>query len=77
MFGCRNLFFRVCSLLQLNITPVIVIEGEPPDLKQEVMKKRIAVQYHARAEYYDVRQNVRKMRRKHFTSDHREVQLQN
>jgi len=69
---CRNLFFRVCNLLQLDITPVIVVEGDPPDLKQEVMKKRVAVQYPPRGRGTSAGQKVR---RKNFTADHREVQF--
>jgi len=65
----------VSSLLQLNITPVIVIEGQPPDLKQEVMKKRAALQFPPRAKCAGLRQNVHKMRRTKFTADHREVQF--
>lgn len=75
LFRCRNLFFRVCSLLQLNITPVIVVEGEPPDLKQEVMKKRAAMQYPSRGMYINGAKS--KLRRKNFTADHREVQVWN
>jgi len=70
--SCRNLFFRVSSLLQLNITPVIVVEGEPPDLKQMVMRKRAAVQYPTRAISNGV-QHLPKMQRRNLTADHREV----
>jgi len=49
-----------------------VVEGEPPDLKQEVMKKRAAVQYPPRGRCTGAGQKVR---RRNFTADHREVQL--
>jgi len=52
-----------------------VIEGEPPDLKQQVMKKRAAVQYPSRGIPNGARQHEQKMRRRNFTADHKEVVL--
>jgi flap endonuclease GEN len=42
-FSCRNLFFRISSLLQLGVKLVFVIEGEAPELKHEEMSKRLQV----------------------------------
>ena len=36
----RNLFFRTASLLENGIDPVYVLEGQAPELKAQVMKKR-------------------------------------
>lgn len=53
-----------------------MIEGEPPDLKQQVMKKRIAQQYPPRGVPHNgVRHNAQKVRRRNFTADHKEVQI--
>lgn len=41
----RNLFFRVLYLRRLGVKLIFVTEGEPPDLKQEVMKKRAMNKY--------------------------------
>lgn len=65
----RNLFFRVSSLLQLDIIPVIVVEGVAPDLKQEVMRKRLAAQNGPSHNAI----SSRKLTRKNFMSVHREV----
>ena len=36
----RNLFFRISHLLQIGVHPLFVLEGNHPELKQEVMAKR-------------------------------------
>ncbi|KAK3101091.1 hypothetical protein FSP39_000861 [Pinctada imbricata] len=41
----RNLFFRISHLLQIGMHPLFVIEGNPPELKQEVMAKRQRIRY--------------------------------
>lgn len=41
----RNIFFRVLYLRRLGVKLIFVTEGEPPDLKQDTMKKRAAAQY--------------------------------
>ena len=41
----RNIFFRVLYLRRLGVKLIFVTEGEPPDLKQETMKKRAFAQY--------------------------------
>lgn len=33
----RNLFFRVASLISLNIQPIFVLDGDAPDLKKETL----------------------------------------
>ena len=41
----RNCFFRISHLLQIGVHPLYVIEGNPPELKQEVMAKRQQIRY--------------------------------
>lgn len=41
----RNLFFRVCYLLQNDIIPIFVLEGETPTLKYDVIAKRNEMQF--------------------------------
>ncbi|XP_003787457.1 flap endonuclease GEN homolog 1 [Otolemur garnettii] len=41
----RNLFFRISYLMQMNVKLVFVMEGEPPKLKADVMKKRNEIRY--------------------------------
>ena len=36
----RNLFFRVASMVNLNIKPVFVLDGNAPDLKKETLEAR-------------------------------------
>ena len=36
----RNLFFRVASLISLNITPIFVLDGDAPDLKKGTLIAR-------------------------------------
>ena len=36
----RTTFFRISKLLQAGITPVMVFEGYPPQLKRETINKR-------------------------------------
>lgn len=40
-FSFRNLFFRVNHLLQLGIGLVFVIDGCPPKLKMDTIRKRL------------------------------------
>lgn len=39
----RNLFFRTSNLLLIGAIPIFVLEGEAPQLKQAIIKKRINV----------------------------------
>ncbi|XP_066931859.1 flap endonuclease GEN homolog 1-like isoform X2 [Clytia hemisphaerica] len=41
----RNLFFRVLYLRRLGVKLIFVTEGDPPDLKQETMRRRAVAQY--------------------------------
>ena len=41
----RNLFFRILFLRRLGVKIIFVTEGEPPDLKQAVMKERAMKKY--------------------------------
>ncbi|XP_050673323.1 flap endonuclease GEN isoform X6 [Leptidea sinapis] len=45
----RNLFFRTVYLLLADITPVFVLEGDAPELKQDVMASRNAIQFRGAA----------------------------
>lgn len=36
----RTLFFRTCTLLMMNVTPIFILEGEAPALKLDAMKQR-------------------------------------
>ncbi|XP_047534566.1 flap endonuclease GEN [Vanessa atalanta] len=45
----RNLFFRTVYLLLADISPVFVLEGEAPELKQDVMAARNAIQFRGAA----------------------------
>lgn len=36
----RNLFFRVASLISLNVQPIFVLDGDAPDLKKETLIAR-------------------------------------
>jgi len=63
----------VSSLLQLDIIPVIVVEGVPPDLKQDVMRKRLAAQG-GRSCYRASATSPKKLTRKNFSSVNREVE---
>ncbi|XP_002741315.1 flap endonuclease GEN homolog 1-like [Saccoglossus kowalevskii] len=40
----RNLFYRVVNLSRLNIQPVFVIDGDPPELKSNELVKRAHIQ---------------------------------
>ncbi|ESO10089.1 hypothetical protein HELRODRAFT_167939 [Helobdella robusta] len=57
----RHLFFRVIHLLQIGIIPLIVIEGIPPNLKQQVMKNRLGQP-----------DKIGSIKRSHFNALHRE-----
>jgi hypothetical protein len=59
-------------LLQLDIIPVIVIEGTPPDLKQDVMRKRLAAQGGRAFRTANVTSS-KKLTRNNFSSVNREV----
>lgn len=41
----RNMFFRILFLRRLGVKLIFVTEGDPPDLKQNVMKKRAMNKY--------------------------------
>lgn len=41
----RNLFFRISYLLQNEIIPIFVLEGETPILKYDVVAKRNEIQF--------------------------------
>ena len=67
----RNLFFRVHKLLQLDILPIFVLEGDPPPLKFETMMKRAYG-----LAYKSGSAPPKKMGRSHFKSKLREVGAQ-
>lgn len=41
----RNLYFRTCYLLLINVTPVFVLEGKAPELKYDTIAERNAIQF--------------------------------
>ncbi|XP_066148801.1 flap endonuclease GEN [Euwallacea fornicatus] len=41
----RNLYFRTCYLLLMNVSPVFVLEGKAPELKYDTISARNAVQF--------------------------------
>lgn len=45
LFFHRNLFFRISYLLQNEIIPIFVLEGETPTLKYNVVAKRNEMQF--------------------------------
>ncbi|XP_010605754.1 flap endonuclease GEN homolog 1 isoform X1 [Fukomys damarensis] len=63
----RNLFFRVSYLMQMDIKLVFVMEGEPPNLKADVMNKRNHMRYGASGKTWS-----QKTGRSHFKSVLRE-----
>ena len=36
----RNLFFRIAAMVNLNIKPIFVLDGNAPDLKKETLEAR-------------------------------------
>ncbi|KFO22230.1 Flap endonuclease GEN like protein 1 [Fukomys damarensis] len=66
----RNLFFRVSYLMQMDIKLVFVMEGEPPNLKADVMNKRNHMRYGASGKTWS-----QKTGRSHFKSVLREPQV--
>nr|CAI5827258.1 unnamed protein product [Callosobruchus analis] len=41
----RNLYFRTCYLLLMEVTPVFVLEGKAPELKYDTIATRNVVQF--------------------------------
>ncbi|XP_066257695.1 flap endonuclease GEN [Euwallacea similis] len=41
----RNLYFRTCYLLLMDVSPVFVLEGKAPELKYDTISARNAVQF--------------------------------
>lgn len=49
LLGFRNLFFRTVYLLLSDVNPIFVLEGDAPELKQDVMAARNAIQFRGAA----------------------------
>lgn len=41
----RNLYFRTCYLLLMDVQPVFVLEGKAPELKYDTITARNAAQF--------------------------------
>ncbi|KAB0790873.1 hypothetical protein PPYR_14960 [Photinus pyralis] len=41
----RNLYFRTCFLLLMQVSPIFVLEGKPPELKHDTIAARNATQF--------------------------------
>ncbi|KAJ8048280.1 Flap endonuclease GEN-like 1 [Holothuria leucospilota] len=62
----RNLFFRISNLIQLGITLVFVVDGDPPELKWETISNRINSRYKGRGRGSTKDYKIGKPGRSHF-----------
>lgn len=46
-----GLYFRSAALLEIDIKPVFVFDGEPPELKRKTIKERVAAKLQAEKEW--------------------------
>lgn len=44
-FACRNLYFRACYLLLMDVYPIFVLEGKAPELKYDTIAARNEIQF--------------------------------
>ena len=54
----QSLFIRVCSLLIIGIRPIFVFDGQPPQIKYEVLKKRKDIRQKASEDKKEARKNL-------------------
>ena len=54
----QSLFIRVCSLLIIGIRPIFVFDGQPPQIKYDVLKKRKDIRLKASEDKKEARKKL-------------------
>ena len=54
----QSLFIRVCSLLIIGIRPIFVFDGQPPQIKYDVLKKRKDIRQKASEDKKEARKKL-------------------